>query len=103
MEGLAFIQQYVDKRACFLPHDKDKKLEPIRAKNDMPKYQVVMKVFFSYTKQQLVQQRSAGERQSGQRLWNNKLRTRSMAVSQRGIRKPPHNGMLNLLQEVPGG
>ncbi len=43
MEGLEFIQQYVDKRACFLPHEKDKQLEPIRAKNDMPKYQVVMK------------------------------------------------------------
>jgi hypothetical protein len=43
MEGLEFIQQYVDKRACFLPHEKDKKLEPIRTKNDMPKYQVVMK------------------------------------------------------------
>jgi hypothetical protein len=43
MEGLNFIQQYVDKRTCFLPHEKDKKLEPIHAKNDMPKYQVVMK------------------------------------------------------------
>jgi len=37
MEGLEFIQQYFDKCACFLPHEKDKKLEPIRAKNDMPK------------------------------------------------------------------
>ena len=46
MEGLEFIQQYVDKRACFLPHNKDKKLAPIRAKNDMPKYQVVMKEYF---------------------------------------------------------
>jgi hypothetical protein len=46
MEGLNFIQQYVDKGACFLPHEKDKKLEPIRAKNDMPKYQVVMKGYF---------------------------------------------------------
>jgi hypothetical protein len=46
MEGLEFIQQYVDKRACFLPHEKDKKLKPIRAKNDMPKYQVVMKGYF---------------------------------------------------------
>jgi hypothetical protein len=26
MEGLKFIQKYVDKRACFLLHDKDKKL-----------------------------------------------------------------------------
>lgn len=46
MEGLEFIQQYVDKRACFLPHDKDKKLAPIRNKSDMPKYQVVMKGYF---------------------------------------------------------
>ena len=46
MEGLNFIQQYVDKRACFLPHEKGKKLEPIRAKNNMPKYQVVMKGYF---------------------------------------------------------
>ncbi len=48
MEGLEFIQQYVDKSACFLPHDKDKKLEPIRAKNDTPKYQVVMKGYSVY-------------------------------------------------------
>ncbi len=46
MEGLEFIQQYVDKYACFLPHEKDKKLEPIQAKNDMSKYQVVMKECF---------------------------------------------------------
>ena len=46
MEGLTFIQQYVDKSACFLPHEKDKKLEPIRSKNDMPKYQVVLKGYF---------------------------------------------------------
>ena len=46
MEGLEFIQQYVDKRACFLPHDKDKKLDPIHAKNDVLKYQVVMKGYF---------------------------------------------------------
>jgi hypothetical protein len=46
MEGLQFIQQYVDKHACLLPHDKNKKLEPIRTKNDMPKYQVVMKGYF---------------------------------------------------------
>jgi len=36
MEGLEFIQQYVDKCACFLPHEKDKKLEPIRAKKICP-------------------------------------------------------------------
>jgi len=47
MEGLTFIQQYVDKSACFLPHKKDKKLEAIRSKNDMPKYQVVLKGYFS--------------------------------------------------------
>jgi hypothetical protein len=46
MEGLQFIQQYVDKNACFLPHKKDKKLEPICSKSDMPKYQVVMKGYF---------------------------------------------------------
>jgi hypothetical protein len=46
MEGLQFIQQYVDKNACFLPHEKGKKLEPICSKNDMPKYQVVMKGYF---------------------------------------------------------
>jgi hypothetical protein len=46
MEGLEFIQQYGDKRTCFLPHKKDKKLKPIRSKNDMPKYQMVMKGYF---------------------------------------------------------
>jgi len=46
MEGLQFIQQYVDKSACFLPYKKDKKLDPIRSKSDMPKYQVVMKGYF---------------------------------------------------------
>jgi hypothetical protein len=46
MEGLQFHQQYVDKNACFLPHEKDKKLEPKHSKSDMPKYQVVMKGYF---------------------------------------------------------
>ncbi len=46
MEGLQFIQQYVDKHACFLPLKKDKKLEPICSKTDMPKYQVVIKGYF---------------------------------------------------------
>jgi hypothetical protein len=46
MEGLQFIQQYLDNCACFLPHEKDKKLEPIRNKNDMPKYQVIIKGYF---------------------------------------------------------
>ncbi len=46
MEGLQFIQQYVDKSACFLPYEKDKKLDPIRSKSDMPKYQVLMKGYF---------------------------------------------------------
>jgi hypothetical protein len=46
MEGLQFIQQYVDKNTCFLPHEKGKMLEPICSKNDMPKYQVVMKGYF---------------------------------------------------------
>jgi hypothetical protein len=46
IEGLQFIQQYIYKNACFLPHKKDKKLEPICSKSDMPKYQVVMKGYF---------------------------------------------------------
>ena len=46
MEGLEFIQQYVDKRACFLPHERDKNLAPICCRSDMPKYQVVMKGYF---------------------------------------------------------
>jgi hypothetical protein len=46
MEGLQFIQQYFDNCTCFLPHEKDKKLEPICNKNDVPKYQVVMKGYF---------------------------------------------------------
>ncbi len=46
MEGLQFIQQYVDKSACFLPYEKDKKLNPICSNSDMPKCQVVMKGYF---------------------------------------------------------
>jgi hypothetical protein len=46
MEGLEFIHQYLDKRACFLPHKKDKNLELFCVRNDMPKYQVVMKGYF---------------------------------------------------------
>jgi len=56
MEGLKFIQQYIDKRTCFLPHEKDKKLKPIRAKNDMPKYQVVMKGYFLIPNNSNIQQ-----------------------------------------------
>ncbi len=43
MEGLQFVQTYVDKSTCFLPYEKDKKLDPIHSKSGMPKYQVVMK------------------------------------------------------------
>ncbi len=46
MEGLQFMQQYNDNCTCFLPHEKDKKLKLIRNKDDMPKYQVVMKGYF---------------------------------------------------------
>jgi hypothetical protein len=53
IEGLQLIQQYVDQNSCFLPHKKDKKLEPICSKSDKPKYQVVMKGYFCITNNNL--------------------------------------------------
>ena len=67
MESLEFIQQYFDKRACFLHHDKEKKLEPIHTKTGGQER------VLPYPKQQLVQQCSAGEWKGGQRFRNNGL------------------------------
>ncbi len=46
-EGLAFLYQYLDKAACIIPSGKDPRLNPIKSKTDLPKYQVIMKKYFS--------------------------------------------------------
>jgi hypothetical protein len=46
-EGLAFLCKYLDKAACILPSGKDPWLNPIKSKTDIPKYQVIMKNYFS--------------------------------------------------------
>ncbi len=46
-EGLAFLCKYLDKAACILPSGKDPWLNPIKSKTDLPKYQVIMKNYFS--------------------------------------------------------
>ncbi len=46
-ESLAFLCEYLDKAACFLPSRKDQQLGPIKSKADIPKYQVIMKNYFS--------------------------------------------------------
>jgi hypothetical protein len=46
-EGLAFLQEYLDKAACILPSRKDPRLGTIKLKADIPRYQVVMKNYFS--------------------------------------------------------
>jgi hypothetical protein len=46
-EGLTFLHEYLDKAACILPSGKDQRLNPIKTKADIPKYQVTMKNFFS--------------------------------------------------------
>jgi hypothetical protein len=46
-EGLAFLWEYLDKAACILPSGKDPWLNPINSKTDLPKYQVIMKNYFS--------------------------------------------------------
>jgi hypothetical protein len=43
-EGLAFLHKYLDKAACILPSGKDQRLNPIKSKTDLPKYQVIMKI-----------------------------------------------------------
>jgi hypothetical protein len=45
--GLAFLQEYLDKAACILPSRKDQRLNPIKTKVDLPRYQVTMKNYFS--------------------------------------------------------
>ncbi len=47
VEGLAFLQEYLDEAACILPSGKDPQLGPIKSKADIPGYQVVMKNYFS--------------------------------------------------------
>ncbi len=46
-EGLAFLQEYLDKAACILPSGKDPWLGSIKSKTDIPRYQVVMKNYCS--------------------------------------------------------
>jgi hypothetical protein len=47
LEGLAFLCKYLDKALCILPSGKDPRLNPIKLKTDLPKYQVIMKNYFS--------------------------------------------------------
>jgi hypothetical protein len=47
IEGLTFMQTYIDKHALFHPIGKDQTAKPIKEKTDMPKYQVTMRSYFS--------------------------------------------------------
>jgi hypothetical protein len=44
---LAFLREYLDKAACILPSGKDQCLGPIKTKAALPRYQVIMKNYFS--------------------------------------------------------
>jgi hypothetical protein len=46
IEGLNFMQTYIDKYASFHPIGKDQTANPIREKADMPKYQVTLRSYF---------------------------------------------------------
>ncbi len=46
-EGLAFLREYLDKAPCILPSRKDQCLDPIKTKEDLPRYQVTMRNYFS--------------------------------------------------------
>ncbi len=46
-EVLSFLREYLDKAACILPSGKDQRLNPIKTKADLPKYQVTMKNYFN--------------------------------------------------------
>ncbi len=46
-EGLAFLQENLDKAACILPSRRDQRLHPIKTKVDLPKYQVTTKNSFN--------------------------------------------------------
>ncbi len=47
LEGLTFMQTYIDKHALFYPIGKDQTARPIKEETDMPKYQVMMRSYFS--------------------------------------------------------
>jgi hypothetical protein len=44
-EGLTFLKRYLDKAACILPNRLDQRLGPIKGKADIPKYQVIIKIY----------------------------------------------------------
>jgi hypothetical protein len=46
IEGLNFMQTYIDKYMSFHPIGKDQTAKPIREKADMPKYQVTLRSYF---------------------------------------------------------
>jgi hypothetical protein len=103
MEGLQFIQQYVDKNACFLPHEKGKKLEPIHSKNDMPKYQVVIKGYFYIPNKNLFSnvQQENGRVVKGSGLMGFKLDPQQCLKEAGGDLRSM--GCSIFLQEMPGG
>jgi hypothetical protein len=47
IEGLTFMQTYINKHASFHLIGKDQTAKPIKEKTDMPKYQVTMRSYFS--------------------------------------------------------
>jgi hypothetical protein len=46
-KALFFLQSHIDEEACFLPLTVDKTLGPIKEKQDMPKFQVTSRKYFS--------------------------------------------------------
>ncbi len=46
IEGLTFIQTYINKHASFHSISKDQTVQPIKEKTDMPRYQVTMRSYF---------------------------------------------------------
>ncbi len=46
-EALFFLRSHIDKVSCFLPLEANKTLGPIKDKQDMPKFQVTSRKYFS--------------------------------------------------------
>jgi hypothetical protein len=47
IEGLSFLQTYIDQHASFHVIREDSRLRPIKEKGNMPKYQATMRNYFS--------------------------------------------------------
>ncbi len=104
-KGLTFLREYLDKATCILPSGKDRQLSPTKTKADLLKYQVIMKNYFNIPNPMAFSNVSqeGGRRQGDQGFSGHGFLSQPQGMSGRCGRGLTNDGLLIVLQEVPGG